>query len=369
MISEINVKINLHFRATDCKLIKELLMRRVTTLKKIVLAVSAIVFLLVVVGIGVGIGYMQLKKQPANSFNVIRTAINDHDSETFYSLVDIDAVLNSAAEEILVEQINQDKTAYSMQQAASLYNNELKPDFISVTKRAVDEYLTTGQVTFDKIAMTNTQRWLKRSSINSCVIEGVSKPVLMGENASAVAFFTNTNLKFGFELELELERTEDNLWRVVGAKGFNDYNKALNRALDKKLAALNAPIYAQLENIVSVKDVSASIGPGDEYGFSQTLKIAMKADVRSDKPLARIVGKIIVGDPDDGGSASPFVIDMAYHPQGLQTFNIDKVLNPFVRGDVNVMKRGLRRSELRAEIDEVGFLDGSVLKTYDKLPD
>ena len=340
-----------------------------TPLKKILLIASVIVFLIVAVGIGAFIGYMQLKKQPANSFSVIREAIAEHDAEKFYSLVDIDAVLNSAAEEILVEQINQDPTAYSTQQAAALYNNELKPDFISVTKRAVDEYLTSGHVSFNQIAMTNTQRWLKRSSINSCEIQGISKPVLMGENASAVAFFTNTDLKFSFELELELERTEDNMWKVVGAKGFSDYNKSLNRALDKKLAALNAPIYAQLEEIVSVKDLTASIGPGDEYGFSQTLKVAMKADVRSSKPLARIVGKIIVGNRDDGGSATPFVIDMAYHPQGLQTFNIDKVLNPFVRSDVNVMRHGLRKSALQAEIDEVDYLDGSSLKILDKLPE
>ena len=338
-------------------------------LKKILIAAIAFVVILAAVGIGLFISYNQMKKLPANSFKTIRDAIAAHDAATFYKMVDIDAILNTAAEEILVEQLNQDTTAYSMQEVANTYNNELKPDFISVTKRAVDEYLTTGRVNLDAIAMTNTQRWLKRSSINSCEIIGISKPATMGQNGSALIMFNNSDLKFSFELELELERDEQNGWKVINAKGFNDYNKALKRALDKKLAALNAPIYSQLNEIVDVRELNARIGEGDEYGFSQMLKISMKADVKSKKPLARIVGKIIIGYNDDSANPAPFVIDMAYHPTGLQTFNIDKVLNPFVRADVDIMKHGLRRSALRAEIDEVDFLDGTVLKVLDQLPD
>ena len=339
------------------------------SLKKILWIATGFVVLMLVVGIGVLVTYYGLQNQPSNSFKTIRKSIAEHDAETFYKMVDIDAILNTAAEEILVEQINNDKTAYSMQQAASLYNNELKPDFISITKRAVDEYIANGRVSFDSVAMTNTQRWLKRSSINSCEIEGISKPAMMGENGSALIMFHNTDLKFSFELELELERTEDGGWRIVNAKGFQDYNKALNRALDKKLAALNAPIYSQLNEIVNVQDLSARIGEGDEYGFSQTLRIAMKADVKAPKPLSKIVGKIIIGYNDEDSNPSPFVIDMAYHPTGLQTFNIDKVLNPFVRADVDIMRHGLRRSALRAEIDEVDFLDGTSIKILDRLPD
>ena len=339
-------------------------------MKKILIIAIALVILLAAIGVGLFVSYNMMKDQPANSFKTIRNAIAEHDKDTFYSMVDIDAVLNTAAEEILVEQLNQDTTNYSMQQLANTYNNELKPDFISVTKRAVDEYLTTGRVNLDGVAMTNTQRWLKRAGINSCSIIGISKPAVMGQNGSALIMFHNDALDFSFELELELERNADQTgWRVVNAKGFTDYDKALKRALDKKLAALNAPIYAQLNAIVDVHELNARIGEGDEYGFSQTLKIAMKADVKADKPLARIVGKIVIGYNDDSASPAPFVIDMAYHPTGLQTFNIDKILNPFVRAYVDIMKHGLRRSALRAEIDEVDFLDGTVLKVLDQLPD
>ena len=318
---------------------------------------------------GVFIGYSQIKKMPTSTLKTIRNTINSHNVEEFHNLVDVDKILDRAADEILTEKLNEDKAAYSVQQVAEVYNNQMKPDFINVTKNAVDEYIQTGKVTFPNPLQTEAQRWLKHAEINSCTIESMSKPVFTGDSATAVVYFKNKELSFTFELELDLEKVDKKTWKVVGVKGFEEYNKALKRALDKKLDRLNVPIRNQMDDIIKIQELNAKIGEGDEYGFSQTLKIAMKADVKSDKPLSKIIGRILVDDGEERENYAPFTIDMAYHPQGLQTFNVDKVLNPFVRGDVNIMKRGMRRSQLRAEIDEIVFLDGTNLKVMDKLPD
>lgn len=327
-------------------------------------------FLIVVIALGAFIGYSQVKRTPTNSLMVIRNTINERNVEEFHRLVDVDKILDNAADEILLEKISEDKTAYSVQQVADVYNNEIKPDFLENTKRAIDEYILTGKVTLPNPVQTNAQRWLKHSEMKSCIIESMSKPIVTGDTATAVVYFRNTALNFSFELTLDLERLDKKGgWKVVGVKGFEDFNKALKRGLAKKLDSLNAPIRSKMDEIISIKELNAKIGEGDEYGFSQTLKIAMKADVKSAKPLSKIVGHILVDDGEERENTAPFTIDMAYHPQGLQTFNVDKVLNPFVRGDVNIMKHGMRRSQLRAEIDEIIFLDGSNIKALDKLPD
>ena len=327
--------------------------------------------LIVAIAIGIFIGLSQTKKNPNNSLKTIRNAINSHNVEEFHKFVDIDKVLDDAADGILLEKLEDDKMAYSVQQVADNYNNQIKPDFLNVTKSAVDEYILSGKVTLPKPSQTNAQRWLKQSGLTSCVIGNMSKPMITGDSATAVVYFKNEALKFSFELELELERLSKNEkgWKIVGVKGFEDFNKALKRALAKKLDSLNAPIRSKMEEIISIKELTAKIGEGDEYGFSQTLKIAMKADVKSSKPLSKILGKIIVDDGEERENSTPFTIDMEYHPQGLETFNIDKTLNPFVRGDVNIMKHGMRRSQLIAEIDEIIFLDGTNLKAMDHLPD
>ena len=327
--------------------------------------------LVVAIGIGAFIGYSQTKKTPNNSLKTIRNAINAHNVEEFNKLVDVDKILDEAADGILLEKLEEDKMAYSVQQVADTYNNQIKPDFLNVTKNAVEEYVLSGKVTLPNPSQTNAQRWLKQSGMASCVIENMSKPMITGDSATAVVYFKNEHLKFTFELELELERLSKNEkgWRIVGIKGFEDFNKSLKRALAKKLDSLNAPIRSQMDDIISIKELNAKIGEGDEYGFSQNLKIAMKAEVKSSKPLSKILGKIIIDDGEERENAAPFTIDMEYHPQGLQTFNIDKVLNPFVRGDVNIMKHGMRRSQLMAEIDEIIFLDGTKLKALDQLPD
>ncbi len=329
-------------------------------------------FIIVVIALGAFIGYSQVKKTPTNSLNMIRNTISGRNVEEFHRLVDVDKILDNAADEILLEKMDEDKTAYSVQQVAEVYNNQIKPDFLNNTKKAIDEYILTGKVTLPNPVQTDAQRWLKHSDMKSCVIESMSKPIVTGDTATAVVYFRNPSLGFSFELTLDLERIKDKDkggWKVVGVKGFEDFNKALKRGLAKKLDSLNAPIRSQMDDIIQIKELNARIGEGDEYGFSQTLKIAMKAEVKSAKPLSKIIGKVLVDDGEERENSAPFTIDMAYHPQGLQTFNIDKVLNPFVRGDVNIMKHGMRRSQLIAEIDEIVFLDGSNIKALDKLPD
>ena len=65
---------------------------------------------------------------------------------------------------------------------------------------------------------------------------------------------------------------------------------------------------------------------------------------------------------------TPFSIDVAGSEQGVQTFEVDKVLNPFVREDANVMRHGLKRSALHIEITQIDFADGTTLKQLIELP-
>ena len=138
--------------------------------------------------------------------------------------------------------------------------------------------------------------------------------------------------------------------------------------LKRKLDSLNAPIVRQMDSIFKVKSFSVKNEGGDEYGFSQTLDIEIKASIQSDKPLAKIIGNVILHGKDDHESFTPFVIDTDA-AQGLQTFHVTKTLNPFIRADVDAMKHGFRKNDLRIEVTEIIFADGTNLKELDSLPD
>ena len=60
---------------------------------------------------------------------------------------------------------------------------------------------------------------------------------------------------------------------------------------------------------------------------------------------------------------------MSNRPQGVQTFDVTKTLNPFVRADSNAMKHGFRKKDIHIEVTEVIFADGTNLKQYEQLPD
>ena len=335
---------------------------------RIFFAITTSIILLIALGVGAFRAYKQLQNLPIRSMKNIQDTISRRDAENFYRLVDIDSVLENAAEEILTEKLNAElnSTAYSMQEIANVYEQR-KPEFISATKNAVADYLADGHVKFPD-NLSPTQKWLKDSDINSCVIKNISKPVVKDGNAHSKVEFYNQSLLFSFELTFALEKIDDAQWKIIGASGFENYLSGLNRALKKKLERLNAPVRDEIKDIFVMKGFDAKVTEGDEYGFSRTMNVAIKADVKSAKPLSKIIGRIIITGRDGDEGATPFEIDMAYKPTGLQTFNVDKVLNPFVKTDADAMKHGLRKSSIHIEITEIVYMDGTSLKQFDELP-
>lgn len=340
-----------------------------TTNKKILAAVAVVLLLIAALGVGIYSNIQQLMNRPGTATQEARKALEARDLEKFKQYVDTDALIDLAAEQILTAQINSTlaPTAYSMDELQTRYENQLKPDFVKSARAALDEYITTGKVTYPA-TLTAAQKFFKDSGVDSCELKSITKPRLEGHAQYSTAIFYNPKMKFSFELELELRDDAGGNWQVVSAKGFKDYYAAYRRALRKKLDSLNAPIGRQMDEIFLVKSFRAQHTGGDEYGFSQTLNIAIKADVKSDKPLAKVVGKITIVK---GGqeSVAPFEIDMTNQPQGLQTFNVTKTLNPFVRTDVDAMKHGLRIKDIQIEVTEIIFADGTNLKQLDHLPE
>ena len=337
-------------------------------MKKFLLIIFLLI-ILIALGIGSFRAYKQLQNMPIKSMTNIQDTIDKRDAENFYKLVDIDTVLESASQEILTAQINAElnSTAYSMQEVTNIYEQR-KPEFISVAKSAVSDYLSDGKVKFSS-TLSPTQKWLKDAEINSCVIKNISKPVVKENSAHSKVEFYNQSLLFSFELDFALEKIDNSQWKIIGATGFENYLSGLNRALKKKLERINAPVRNEMKDIFVVKGFTAKVVEGDEYGFSRTMKVAIKADVKSEKNLSKIVGRIIIVGKDGDEGITPFEIDMAYKPKGLQTFEVNKVLNPFVKQDAEAMKHGLRKSAIHIEIVEVDFMDGTSLKQFDTIPE
>jgi len=333
-----------------------------------ILLITIPIFIAVAVGVGALLAFSQIGGKSSNPVKNIRQAVSKHDTETLYNLIDIDAVLENAAEEILTAQINSkvDVMAYSNQEYVAEYE-KLHADFISVAKNALDEYSKTGKITFQP-PLSSAQKFFKDSDVSKCKIKSFSKPKTEGDETHATVEFYNEGLNFYFALDLKLEKV-DKSWRIIGATGFDSYLAGYNRALRQKLEALNAPIREKIRESFDVKGFGGSVSEGDEYGFSKLLHLTIKADVKSDKPLAKISGNIILEGREGREGVTPFSVDMVGREQGTQTFEVDKVLNPFVREDVDVMRHGLRKDMIHIEVTQVEFIDGSTLKQFDELPE
>lgn len=325
------------------------------------------VLVLTAVGVGAFIVFAKSDGQTKNPIKIIRQSIAKHDADKFYNMVDVDAVVDDAAKEILSAQINSqvNALAYSTQDFVTEYEN-LKPEFTAAAKSAIDEYIAKGTVTFQP-PLNSAQKFFKDSAVATCTIKSFSKPKFEGDTATAKVDFYNAGLNFYFELELTLEKVGKS-WKVTSVKGFENYLEGFNRTLRKKLEQLNAPIRDEISSTVKVNGFSANISEGDEYGFSQVLHLKIQMNLNYNKPVAQISGNIIIEGRDGREGVTPFSIDVAGSSQGIQTFELDKVLNPFVREDANVMRHGLKKSDLHIEVTQIDFADGTTLKQLIELP-
>ncbi len=317
--------------------------------------------------------YMYYKKLPAYSLKQIRTSIPNHDWETFSSAVDVDAIIESAAGELLddkMAKMEKESGAYSMQQMSEEYEQNVKPEFVNTMKKAFEDYLSYGKLKFPEgKELNDTERMLKRAQINSMQIASISKPVITDGVGSFGIEFINTELKTSFELQAKIIHQEDGMWKITEITGWDGFEKAMKRAYKAKLNSLNGPIQRKMDDIVGIKDIRGEISPRDEYGFSETLRMNVKVDIKSDQPLYSIKGRINIDVTDGEDTFAPFEIDMNYKPTGVQTIVVDKVLNPFVRSDVKIMRNSLRKSDFHGEITGITYRDGTKLELLTELPD
>ncbi len=335
------------------------------------LMIAAPLVLIVAVAVGVGSYRANLKvqKMPSNSIKIIRESVAANNFGTFKKLVDIDAVLDTAATEIVTAYINNSTNSmtYSTLELQNRYA-ALREDFLATAKVAVKDYVAKGQINFPD-EMTPAQQWLKDSRVESCAINSYTRPVINEGVARTKITFYNVDLRFEFELEVALKKVTESTWQVVSAKGFDKYFKELNKALEERLADLNAPVQAEIEEILKLRGFDAAVDEGDEYGFSKTLKLTVRADIFSDKPIEKISGHIRIDGRDDKSEVTPFETYEFTEEDGVQIFVVNKILNPFVKVDADVMRHGLKKRDIHIEVTEILFSDGTSLKELDELPE
>ena len=119
-------------------------------MKKILLILIPIT-LAIIAGVVTFIIFNNFGGRSTNPIKILRQAISNHDKEKFHEIVEIDAILDSAAKEILTAQINSnvDVLAYSTKDYVNTYE-KLKPDFEDSAKIYIDEYISTGKITFQE---------------------------------------------------------------------------------------------------------------------------------------------------------------------------------------------------------------------------
>ena len=321
------------------------------------------IFLVVVVGAGI-FGAMQVQKtKPSYSIDHIRNSIANHDYAAFSSYVDVDKIINHAADEILMQQLAEDEVTTSMQELKSRFENQMKPEFIDVIKRATEEYVSTGRVSIPANP-NSTEKILKQANIDTIHINRFG--IQQADSGSAIAriVFADDDLQTFFDLDAKLEKSGDG-WHITDVDGWKKCVADYKLAIKYKLDRLNDPIRDQMKSAVEIKISSVKIDEGDEYGFSKNLHFDLKVRTQTNAPIETVRGRVVIDVADQPDVYAPFEI---YRPTGEQTIGINKVLSPFVKSEVEIMRKGIHSSDLSLEILQIDFSDGTSLQLLEEIP-
>ena len=224
--------------------------------KFLIIAVPLILVALTAVGVCSWQALQKVQTLPSNSVKTIRDTVARRDAEKFYRLVDVDKVIEIAAEEILTAKINSEinSTVYSTLELSNQYEN-LREDFIYAAKTALNDYLAKGKMNLPEYP-TEMQAWLKKTGVDTCTINNYSTPVVRDGVATAGINFHNAAMDFDFEIEVSMQKISETEWQIIDAKGFEGYFLGVKRALKIRLDSINAPIQSKIAETFAIKDFS-----------------------------------------------------------------------------------------------------------------
>ena len=320
------------------------------------------IFLIVVVGAGI-FGAMQVKKsKPSYSIDHIRSSIRNHDYASFSHYVDVDKITEHAADEILKQQLAEDVTTTSMNELRAKFENQMKPEFINAVKNAAEQYISTGKVYFSE-QPNATEKFIQDARIETIRINRLY--VTQENSGAAVAriTFADDDLQTFFDLDATLRKSGDG-WHITDVDNWKKCYADYKLALKYKLERINDPIRSQMKDAVEIKITSVRIGEGDEYGFSKDLHLNVRVKILTGAPIEKIYARVVI-DSDKEQVFAPFEL---YQPTGEQTIDVEKILSPFVKAEVNLMKHGIHGEDLSLEILQIDYADGSTLKILEELP-
>ena len=193
-------------------------------MKKIILIVS--VFILIILSMTGG-WFLYYTKTPTYSLGIIKTAIEQHDLETFKEHVDIDTLLNSAIDDLIENNDGIEKNAL-----ASGVIKTLKPNMIEEFKKEI--YASVEDTSINQKTSKNTSEVVKDSPLlKKKTIIGIGNTSKDGKVATVEIKVNDEALGEEFTFLINMREKKDGTWQVIKVSNIIEYIKKFQKKYEE----------------------------------------------------------------------------------------------------------------------------------------
>lgn len=185
-------------------------------MKKVILIISAFILLIILM---TGGWFLYYTKTPTYSLGIIKTAIEQHDLETFKEHVDIDTLLNNAIDDLIANDDDIGKNAL-----ANGVIKTFKPNMIEEFKKEI--YASVEDTSINQKSSKNTSEAVKDSPLlKKKTFIGFGNTSKDGKVATVEIKVNDEAIGDEFTFLINMREKKDGTWQVIKVSNLIEYIK------------------------------------------------------------------------------------------------------------------------------------------------
>lgn len=314
------------------------------TNKKLIACIVAII--IIVCGVG---GYFYYKRTPTYSLQLIQQSVKEHNWEKFSQHVDTKGLADSAFDDIIEIALEEDTHSVFSDDKKKAFATGMaqlvKPVVTGVLENAVKEYVETGTIKNKFNSKNNdsdkpnnksggkshsnnpANEIIGKTHMEDLKFTGVKDTTTNGSVATVTIGLHDEVENTDYEIKLRMVQLDDGTWKLTKVDNFKDFFNAIREMEKKKLAELNKDLQAQLDETLSLGELTATVEPTGGRSNNNKLTVKVPATVNSSSGLQSAKVKLTITSPEGKTHDLTFRHNFSNQKQGTKELILSKRLS------------------------------------------
>lgn len=312
----------------------------------------------------------EMKTTPSYSLSLLQTAIEEHDTKTFYKHFDAKNFFALAFDNVIRPIV--------LPPEVDTYNDffkdildSIQQTFISSMETYTNYYIKTGSTsTASKIENQNfAKRFIDLTHIYNLKYQKIESVKIDGKRALITVIAHNKNLDKDFKVQFEMIQLKDKTWKVISFANINSYLNEVQKVVKEKVTILNKPLIKELEKEVTLLSNDYGFHTYNRYGVSHTIFYSPTYKFHSSKTISSLKAKVNFFDKKGTKIfEQSYILSGPFSKNGIKSFSFDWILNPYTKRGQSLIKLKKNDLTVKCQINKLEYQDGSTLALYDDVP-